>query len=575
MRRAPLLIGIGLITATCADFDHADQSFCQARPDICDAGLSSPDAGRSDAGLIADAGRSVDAGGPNDAGSGTADAAVDDASVTLLDAGTSADASTPDAAVADAAVADAAVADAGEPPPPTWAYQLGGQTCTALTVTGLGANTAGVATVVGTYNGNDCDVGVNGGSLNSSQIFISRFASGVPQMTLIKAIGASPGPALTLEDGTSILTMMLPGMGPGANDIPFGPTTATTCHSGGNGNFGSDGALCMVKLRADAGVASATSLWTDLANTASTWTVFGTASGTGGTYALGAYSYGNLNMQPAGAFTVHGGSGNMLIGSGPGGFWLSSNDCAPLTSVSIDRTTNEVFASGPIALNVGTCQFIGSPSVPLTVSNGPRVIAKYSAAGLVAWAHAFAGWPLVGNGAVAGGTPASSQSAWYASSLLGTASDPLLPDGGFTSDENGSTDLILVKLFGSNGALRPGAAKLFGSPGDDSITAMQLDADGGLWMVGTFAGSGLDFGGGPLSAPDGGVFVARLDAQTLAHRESWVVPASSVPSITAVIAGGARPIAGGTFQGSLNVGTGRLNSSPPGASGWVGTLSAP
>ena len=246
-----------------------------------------------------------------------------------------------------------------------------------------------------------------------------------------------------------------------------------------------------------------------------------------------------------------------------------------MTSVAIDRSTNEVFASGHIPLNVTTCQFSGSPSLPLTVSNGPMVVAKYSASGLLGWVHAFSGWPLVGNGAVAAGTPSASQSAWFASSFLGKVSDPLLPDGGFTSDENGSSDLILVKLFGNNGTVRPSAAKVFGSPGDDSITSMQLDADGGLWMVGTFAGSGLDFGGGPLSAPDGGVFVARLDAQTLAHRESWVVPSSSVPSITAVIAGGARPIAGGTFGGTLNVGTGPLRNTPPGATGWVGTLSPP
>lgn len=81
--------------------------------------------------------------------------------------------------------------------------------------------------------------------------------------------------------------------------------------------------------------------------------------------------------------------------------------------------------------------------------------------------------------------------------------DPLLSSGAVSGDD----DLFLARLLPDG---QPLAARSFGASGDQTPTALAVDADGDLLLTGYFRGA-VDFGGGPLDALQGDdVFAVKL-----------------------------------------------------------------
>ena len=72
---------------------------------------------------------------------------------------------------------------------------------------------------------------------------------------------------------------------------------------------------------------------------------------------------------------------------------------------------------------------------------------------------------------------------------------------------SGDDDLFLARLLPDG---QPLAARSFGASGDQTPTALAVDADGDLLLTGYFRGA-VDFGGGPLDALQGDdVFAVKL-----------------------------------------------------------------
>jgi hypothetical protein len=86
--------------------------------------------------------------------------------------------------------------------------------------------------------------------------------------------------------------------------------------------------------------------------------------------------------------------------------------------------------------------------------------------------------------------------------------------------------------------------------------------DGDVVLAGMSYMTTIDFGGGPLSAPEGyGSFVLRLDGDGQ-HRQSrmFELSAGGFANPTAIVASGGDLLVGGSFSGTFDPGTGPLTS---------------
>jgi Divergent InlB B-repeat domain len=196
------------------------------------------------------------------------------------------------------------------------------------------------------------------------------------------------------------------------------------------------------------------------------------------------------------------GSGPIAAAGGLDGFVSKWTDAGVLKWLRTFGDTQNDFAIGLAtdAQNgvVFTGRFSGQLDfpghAPLTSAGGEDVVAgKYSADGKLVWVNRF-------------GTP-QNESANYVLALpngdflLGGGSHSSLdPDEGgplVPLNAPGKQDLFLLQLSGVDG--KPVIAKGYGSPEDDGLGRVSIDANGDLLLSAT-AGAPIDFGGGPTAS---------------------------------------------------------------------------
>jgi hypothetical protein len=210
------------------------------------------------------------------------------------------------------------------------------------------------------------------------------------------------------------------------------------------------------------------------------------------------------------------------------------------TSVAVDKADNAIVAgtaNGEIDLGGGK----------MTAMGLDIFIAKFDDTGKHAWSKVLGdangndtGLVAVdpdGNVVVAGGFSGSIQA------------------GGQALTSKGATDVFVLKMSPDGNFLW---AKSFGDTGDESATAVAVDASGAVFIAGS-AKEKLDFGGGPLGDA-GSVFVVKLDASGQhVWSRSFASPTASVRAIAS--AGMSQVIVLGDFQGQIDLGGGPLMAS--------------
>jgi hypothetical protein len=183
-------------------------------------------------------------------------------------------------------------------------------------------------------------------------------------------------------------------------------------------------------------------------------------------------------------------------------------------------------------------------------------VARYSAAGVLAWARRFGGTK---SESVASVVADPTGQYVYISGRFSGAAD-------FTGDEVADAtarstspidDVFLVKLDAATGATM--WFRVFGSTGVDYAQSVALSGTS-VWLVGVFGGT-LDFDPGPGTrtlTPNGkgkhrptDAFVLRLDADGN-HLASWQIGGSSSDSATSVVTDGDTVYVSGSFNGTVD-----------------------
>ncbi len=164
-----------------------------------------------------------------------------------------------------------------------------------------------------------------------------------------------------------------------------------------------------------------------------------------------------------------------------------------------------VSASGDVTF-VGTSAskslWLGGPNVEGTEGMGDLIIASYTSAGVHRWSHRYTG-QAAGTGE--GGAVDSAGNV----TVVGTVTGPMVI-GGSTYYSKGGQDVFLAS-FDATGSLR--WVKLLGGAGNDLGGAVAVDANGDLYLTGSFGGPSADFEGGPLTcAGSSDLFVASFTA---------------------------------------------------------------
>jgi hypothetical protein len=162
---------------------------------------------------------------------------------------------------------------------------------------------------------------------------------------------------------------------------------------------------------------------------------------------------------------------------------------------------------------------------------------------------------VAGSDSVAGVSVDSSGSVY-----VGGTFDTTINLGGGSVDSQGQRDIFLGKLDSSFAYVW---GKSFGDLNDQLTAATAVDPAGNVVIVGSMRGT-VDFGGGPLSAPqdDDQAFLARFDP-TGNPLSSGIVPAttSSIGYAVAAPTSGPSDVIVGQFTGTLNRGQGPFTSS--------------
>lgn len=189
---------------------------------------------------------------------------------------------------------------------------------------------------------------------------------------------------------------------------------------------------------------------------------------------------------------------------------------------------------------------------------GPRCLAPFACPGdvrlPVAWASEFSG-----SLGYLGGVALDATGGFFA----GGAHAGPVDFGGGPLPLSGGRDLFLVRLDAGGALLW---TRRFDTGDDDvAITGVAIGPSGELFVAGYGPGT-IDFGAGPTSAPPAGGlrpgFVAAFDAGG-AFRWAARFAQLTVGGVVALADGA--PVAVGTFNGTVNVGTGALTSGPGGS----------
>lgn len=453
--------------------------------------------------------------------------------------------------------------DAGTVTAAPWSYRFGGASCTQLVVSSVGATANGETAVAGTYAGNFCDIGTDGGQPGSAQTFFTTFSqSGDVELALAGAPVTRIASALATDEGTRWLVVERSGNpGPPVVDLNYSPVPNAPCLVGGSGDPGvTNQGICVVKVSPDGG-ATAISTWASASAT-----VAAVATGPAGMWAMSGNTSGSLN---SGGCTAWGNFGGFVLIGTDAGCVFAGNDCGVARAVAIDHGNGDVYSTYGQG-SITQCNFWNYTTVNQRpgVTGSGIYLAHHTSSGALLWVREFSDWNVNGS-AVA----AANGVVYVAAPLSNTIYDQFFPDAGVSPIYPGTQDILVVRLFANNGAVMPGEYRVLGSNARDTLDSMQLDEDGGLWLVGgTNGGNGFVWSGGSFDARDGGVYVVRLDATSLATVDERLHHPAAAYTMARVNVTRDALVSGGNLRAPITVGTGGLLPGGTGQWGWAGTL---
>lgn len=133
-----------------------------------------------------------------------------------------------------------------------------------------------------------------------------------------------------------------------------------------------------------------------------------------------------------------------------------------------------------------------------------------------------------------------------------------------TIDAGQDYNAMFMLQYGADGSFRWAKSFVGDSSSYKQITGVAADANGDVHLAGVFSGS-VDFGGGPLSAANQSIFVARFDAagKLLMSQRFGGDGFQSLSAFTVTTGGNA--IVAGSFSQTLDLGSTKLTA-PDGAS---------
>jgi hypothetical protein len=216
--------------------------------------------------------------------------------------------------------------------------------------------------------------------------------------------------------------------------------------------------------------------------------------------------------------------------------YFEATDLAAAAAVAVDGA-GDVFVTGAFG---GSLTVAGS-SVPAIESAGglDGWVAKLDASGSVAWTKPFGG---------------DDDEYVYALAIHGQQ----IAIGGayYAADTAGDADAFVTELAASDGA--PGASRTFGGVGWDSVNALATDGAGRLVVAGTFyeaidLGEGVVTGGG---SQDGFVFFADASLATVAARTYGGAGDDSASALAIDAAG--HPLVAGYVTAGADLGAGPI-----------------